>query len=76
MPDLFYYLCIVTGYDISQNKETFEVLLDYTKIGVENIKGFVKEAIRNILHAKIDAHSIRLITGFPGDGVKCVSKIQ
>ena len=53
-----------------QYKETGEVLLDYPKIGGDNFKYFVKNAIRNILHAKIDVHSKRLIAEFSGGGVK------
>ena len=37
-PDLFPHMCRITGDDISQYKETSEVLLDYPKIGRENIK--------------------------------------
>ena len=44
-----------------QYKETYEVLLDYPKIGGENIKYFVKKAIRNLLHANIDVYRRRLI---------------
>ena len=32
--------------------------------------------MRNKLHANIDVHSRRLISEFPRDGVKCLSKIQ
>ena len=60
----------------SHYKETCEVLLDYTKIGGDNIKHYVKKAIRNLLHSNIDSHSRWLIVGFPGDGIKCISKIQ
>ena len=28
------------------------------------------------MHANIDVHNIRLIDEFPGDGVKCISKLQ
>ena len=61
---------------VSQYKETCEVLLDYPKIGGEDIKYYVKKSIRNLLHANIDVHSRRLISEFPGDGVKCISKLQ
>ena len=54
----------------SQYKETFEVLLDYTKIGGEDKKYFVKKAIRNILRDNIDVHIRRLISEFPGYRVK------
>ena len=60
----------------SQYKETCEVLLDYPKIGGGNIEEFAKKAIRNIFHAKIDVHIRRLITELPGDGIKCIEKLQ
>ena len=41
-----------------------------------SIKDYVKKAIRNILHANIDVHRRRLITEFPGNGVKCISTLQ
>ena len=60
----------------SQYKETCEVLLDYPKMGSENIKELKKKAIRNILHANIDVHSRRLIDEFPGDGMECIERFQ
>ena len=59
-----------------QYKETCEVLIDDPKIGKENIKGFAKKDIRNILHANIDVHSKILIAEFPGDGIKCIEKLK
>ena len=56
----------------SQHKETCEVLIDYPKIGGENIKSFAKIYIRNIFHANIDVHRRRLIAYFPGDRIKCI----
>ena len=57
--------------------ETCEVLLDYPKIGGDDIiEDYEKMAIRNILHANIDVHSKRLIDGFPKDGIKCIEKLQ
>ena len=53
----------------SHYKETCEVLLDHPKIGGEDIKYFVKKAIRNLLHANIDLHSRRLIAEFLVYGV-------
>ena len=32
--------------------------------------------MRNLLCTNIDVHSRRLIAKFPGDGVKCISKLQ
>ena len=30
----------------------------------------------NLFHANIDVHSIRLISEFPEDGIKCIDKLQ
>ena len=60
----------------SQYKETCEVLLDYPKIGGEDIKYYVKKEIRNLLHENIDVNSRRLIAEFPGYRVKCIWKLQ
>ena len=57
-----------------QYEETYEVLLDYPKIGGDNIKEFAKNNIRNILHANIDVHSRRLISEFSVDGINCIEK--
>ena len=68
-PDLLPHICRITGDDIYQYKETYEVLLDYPNIGGENIKEFGKMAIRNLLHVNIDVHSRILIAEFQGDGI-------
>ena len=61
----------------SQYTETCEVLLDYPKIGEDEIiEDDAKKAIRNILHANIDVHSRILIAEFPKDGIKCIEKLQ
>ena len=61
----------------SQYKENFEVLLDYPKIGGDDIiEDYAKKAIRNLLHANIDVHSRRLIAELPKDGIKCIEKFQ
>ena len=61
----------------SQYTETCEVLLDYPKIGGDDIiEDNAKKAIKNILHANIDLHSRRLISEFPKDGIKCMGKLQ
>ena len=61
----------------SQYTETCEVLLDYPKIGGDDvIEYYAEKAIRNILHANIDVHSRRLIAEFPKDGIKCIEKLQ
>ena len=56
----------------SQYKETCEVILDYPKIGGQNIKEFSKKAIRNIFHANIDVHSRISIAKFPGDEIEFI----
>ena len=61
----------------SQYTETCEVLLDYPKIGGDDvIEDYVKKDIRNLLHAKIDVHIRRLIAEFPKYGIKCIEKLQ
>ena len=61
----------------SQYIETCEVLIDYPKIGGDDIiEDYAKKAIRNLLHANIDAHSRRLIAELPKDGIKCIEKLQ
>ena len=62
---------------LSQYRETFEVLLDYPKIGGDDvIEDYSKKAIINLLHANIDVHSRRLISEFPKDGIKCIEILQ
>ena len=49
------------------------LFLDYPKIGGGNIiEDYSEKAIRNLLHANIDVHNIRLIAEFPKDGIKCI----
>ena len=61
----------------SQYTETWEVLLDYPKIGGDDvIEDYAKKATRNILHENIDVHSRRLIAEFPKYGIKCIEKLQ
>ena len=61
----------------SQYRETCEVLLDYPKIGRDDvIENYVEKAIRNLLHANIDVHSRRLIAEFPKNGIKCIEKLR
>ena len=60
----------------SQYKESCEVLPYYPTMGGEGIKDSVMKAIRDILHTNIDVRSRRLISEFPVDGVKCISKLQ
>ena len=74
-----YFLTFVEFLEMifSQYTETCEVLLDDPKIGGDDIiEDDAKNAIRNILHANISAHSRRLISEFPKDGIKCIKKLQ
>ena len=63
-----YFLTFIDSLDMifSQYRETFEVLLDYPKVGGDDvIEDYVKKAIRNLLHANIDVHSKIFIAEFP-----------
>ena len=51
-----------------QYKEACEVILDYPRIGGEDIKD-LKKPIGNILHENIDVLRRILISEFPGDGI-------
>ena len=52
------------------------MLIDYPKMEGGNIKDYAKIAIRNLLHANSCVHSMRLISEFPEDGIKCMEKLQ
>ena len=74
-----YFLTFVESLEMifSQYRETCEVLLDYPKIGGDDvIEDYAKKATRNLLHANIDVHSRILIAEFPKDGIKCIEKLQ
>ena len=59
----------------SQYTETCEVILDYPKIGGDDIiEDYAKKAISNILHASIDVKSRRFIAELSKDGIKCIEK--
>ena len=61
----------------SQYRENCKILLDYSKIGGDNVlEDYAKKAIRNLFHANIDVHSRRLISDFPKDAIKCIEKLQ
>ena len=63
-----YFLTFIDSLDMifSQYRETCEFLLDYPKIGGDDvIEDYEKKAIGKLLHAKIDVHSRRLIAEFP-----------
>ena len=73
-----YFLTFIDSLDMifSQYRETCEVLLDYSKIGGNDVEEYAKKSIRKLLHANIDVHSRILIANFPKYGVKCIDKIQ
>ena len=74
-----YFLTFIDSLDMifSQYRENCEVLLDYPKIGGDDvIEDYTKKAIINILHANIDVHIRILIAEFPKDGIKCIEKMQ
>ena len=74
-----YFLTFIDSLDMlfSKHKETSEVILDYPKIGGDDvIEDYAKKAIRNLLHANIDLHSRKLISEFPKDGNKCLDQLQ
>ena len=73
-----YFLTLVKSLEMifSQYTETCEVIIDYSKIGGDDIEDYAKNAIRNILHANIDVHSRRFIAEFPIDGIKFNEKLQ
>ena len=74
-----YFLKFIESLEMifSQYTETCEVLLDYPKIGGNDIiEDYAKKAIRNLLYANIDVHSRILIAGFPKDGITCIDKLQ
>ena len=62
-----YFLTFIDSLDMifSQYRETCEVLLDYPKIGGDDVKDYAKQAIRNLLHDNSDVHSKILIAKFP-----------
>ena len=69
-----YFLTFIDSLDMifSQYRETCEVLLNYPKMGGDDVKDYAKQAIRNLLRTNSDVHSRRLIAEFPKDGIKCL----
>ena len=70
-----YFFTFIESLDMifSQYIETCQVLLDYPKIGKDDvIEDYAKKAIRNLLHANIDVHSRRLIAEFPKYGINFI----
>ena len=60
----------------SQYTETCEVLLDYPKIGGDDIEDYEKNTIGTIFHANTDVHRKSSIAEFPMDGIKYIEKFQ
>ena len=74
-----YFLTFIDLLDMifSQYRETCEVILDYPKIGGDDvIEDYEKKAIIKLLHAYIDVHSRILIADFPKYGIKYIEKLQ
>ena len=61
----------------SHYTETCELLLDYPKIGGDDIiEDYAKNALRSILRANSGVQSRGLIAEFPKDGIKCIENFQ
>ena len=61
----------------SQYTETCEVLLDYPKIGGDDvIEDYAKKDIIKRLNSQIDVNIRVLIAEFPKYGIKCIEKLQ
>ena len=73
-----YFLTFIDSLDMifSQYRETCGVLIDYPKIGGDDVKDYAKQAIINLLHANSDVNSRILIAEFPKYGIKCIEKLQ
>ena len=73
-----YFLTFIDSLNmiLSQYRETYEVIRDYSKLEGGNVKDYTKQAIRNLLHANSCVHSRRLISEFPKDGIKCLENLQ
>ena len=73
-----YFLTFIDSLDMifSQYRETCEVLLDYQKIGGDDVKDYARQATISLLHDNSDAHNRILIAEFPKYGIKCIEKLQ
>ena len=61
----------------SQYRETCEVLLDYQKIGRDDvIEDYSKYIYQKPFATNIDVHGRRLISEFPKYGIKCIEKLK
>ena len=74
-----YFLTLIDSLDMmfSQYRETCQVLLNYPKIGWDDvIEDYSEKSVRNLLHANIDVHSRIFIAEFPKDGIQCIEILQ
>ena len=73
-----YFLTFIESLNMIfyQYRESCEVLLDYPKIGGDDVKYYAKQSIRNLFHANSDLHSRLLISEFSKDGIKCLENLQ
>ena len=73
-----YFLTFLESLEMifSQYTETCEIIIDYSKIGGDDIEYYSKNSIRNLLYANIYVHSRRLISEFPMDGIQCIEKLE
>ena len=58
------------GIILSQYKETYMLLIDYTYIIGDDLSDYAKKATQNLLHKYIDANSQILIDECPGYGAQ------
>ena len=73
-----YFITFVKSLEMifSQYTETSEGMIDYPKIGGDDIEDYAKKVIKNLLHENIYIHRRILISWFPMDGIKCIGKLQ
>ena len=60
----------------SQYTKACEVILDYPKIGGDDIEDYLKKSTMNLLHAHINVRNRIFIAEFQIDGIKCIEKLQ
>ena len=60
----------------SQYRETCEVILDYPKIGGDDLIEDYLKIYQKPFATNIDVHGRRLISEFPKYGIKCIEKLK
>ena len=72
-----YFLTFVESLQMifSQDTENCELLLDYPKIGGEDIEYFAYTEIKNIFHTNTDVQRRIIIDQLPIDKIKCIEKL-